>query len=224
MRAQARALAVVQARMSSTRLPGKVLEDLGGATVLERVLERLGRCRELQAVVVATSEHESDDAIAATASVPVVRGALDDVLDRYRLAVSEHPCEAVVRITADCPLIDPEIVDRVVARWRQGAEAYVANVIEPRTFPKGMDTEVITASALVEAAAEATDPHDREHVTPFIRDRPERFPQAAVTHEPPLGHLRMTLDTPEDLAVLRDLVARTGPGAGLDELVEALDP
>ena len=222
MRESARVVAVVQARMSSSRLPGKVLADLGGVPVLQRVVDRLKRCRQLESVVVATSVDPSDDPVAAAASVPTVRGPLDDVLERYRIALAEHPCDAVVRITADCPVIDPAVVDDVVARWREGDEAYVANVIEPRTFPKGMDTEVVTADALAQAAAEATSAHDREHVTPFIRDRPDRFPQAAVTHDPPLGHLRMTLDTPEDLRALRDLVARTGPDAGLEELVEAL--
>lgn len=208
--------------MSSSRLPGKVLEDLGGATVLARVLGRLARCEELEEVVVATSDHPSDDAVSEAAEVPVVRGPLDDVLERYRQAVAAHPCDAVVRITADCPLIDPAVVDEVVRRWREGDEAYVANIIEPRTFPKGMDTEVISRAALVEAAAEATDAYDREHVTPFIRDRPDRFPQAAVTRSPPLGDVRITLDTKEDLRTLRRLVAQVGPDAGLDQLVEAL--
>lgn len=208
--------------MSSSRLPGKVLEDLGGATVLARVLERLARCEELAQVVVATSVDPSDDPVAQASAVPVVRGPLEDVLERYRLAVAEHPCDAVVRITADCPLIDPAVVDSVVHRWREGGEAYVANVIEPRTFPKGMDTEVISRAALDEAAADATDGYDREHVTPFIRDRPDRFPQAAVTRSPSLSHLRMTLDTQDDLEALRRLVAQVGPGAGLDQLAEAL--
>jgi len=221
-RGDAYVLAVVQARMSSSRLPGKVLEDLGGATVLQRVVERLGRCEQVQAVVVATSLDASDDPVAAGSPVPVVRGSLEDVLERYRLAVAEHPSDAVVRITADCPLIDPAVVDEVVRRWRDGTEAYVANVIEPRTFPKGMDTEVVTAEVLIEAAAEATSAYDREHVTPFIRDRPDRFPQAGVTRRPSLGHLRMTLDTPDDLDSLRDLIARVGPDAGLDRLAEAL--
>lgn len=222
MRAEARVVAVVQARMTSSRLPGKVLEDLGGEPVLRRVLGRLAGAVEVQEVVVATSDDPSDDAVAAAAGVAVVRGPLEDVLERYRLAVAAHPCDAVVRVTADCPLIDPAVVDAVVRRWREGDEAYVANVIEPRTFPQGMDTEVVSADALAAAAAEATDPHDREHVTPFVRDRPERFPQAAVRRDPPASHLRLTLDTPEDLRALRDLVARTGPDAGMEELIAAL--
>jgi spore coat polysaccharide biosynthesis protein SpsF len=226
MRSGARVVAVVQARMSSRRLPGKVLADLGGAPVLDRVLGRLARARELQAVVLATSNDASDDPVAhAAASIgfAVVRGPLDDVLERYRQAVMAHPCDAVVRVTADCPLIDPDVVDLVVARWRAGREEYVANVIDPRTFPKGMDTEAVSSSALEAAAAEARDPYDREHVTPFIRDRPERFPQAAVTHLPPKGEVHLALDTAEDLEMLRALVARTGPDASLPQLLDAVE-
>ena len=224
-RADARVLAVVQARVSSTRLPGKVLLDLGGARVLELVLQRLGEARELQGIVLATSSDRSDDPVAklgADRGVPVVRGPLEDVLERYRLAATEHRCDAVVRITADCPLVDPDVVDLVVRRWREGSEDYVANVIEPRTFPKGLDVEVVSPAALVTAAEEAHDSYDREHVTPYVRSRPERFRQARVAHEPPYGDVRLTLDTAEDLAALRDLVGRTGARARMGELIEAL--
>jgi spore coat polysaccharide biosynthesis protein SpsF len=221
-RRDARVLAVVQARMSSQRLPGKVLKELGGVRVLDRVLARLAPATQLQGIVLATSVDPSDDPIESAATgISVVRGPLQDVLERYRLALEHHPCDAIVRITADCPLIDPRVVDGVVGRWRAGDEDYVANVIGVRTFPVGMDTEVISAAALVDAAAEALSPHDREHVTPFIRDRPERFRQAAVVHDPPLGEVRLTLDTPEDLELLRAVVARTGDDASMDELVAA---
>jgi spore coat polysaccharide biosynthesis protein SpsF len=211
--------------MSSSRLPGKVLMDLAGEPVLVWMVRRLRRARELQGVIVATSAEPSDDPVAAAAAAtgtPVVRGPLADVLGRYRLALAEHPCDAIVRVTADCPLIDPAVVDVVVRRWRRGNEQYAANVIEPRTFPQGMDTEVISSEALMAAAEDANDPYDREHVTPFIRSRRERFPQARVTHEPPAGDVRLTLDTAEDLRVLRDVAARAGPDAGLHELLAAL--
>ncbi len=210
--------------MSSTRLPGKVLEDLGGAPVLRWVLDRLGRAGEIDGVVLATSSDRSDDPVAATgaeAGVPVVRGPLTDVLDRYRLAVAEHPCDAVVRITADCPLIDPEVVDLVVATWRDSDADYVANMIAPRTFPAGLDTEVVSVEALNTAAAEATDPSDREHVTPFVRNQPARFSQVRVSREPAYAGLRLTLDTPEDLRSLRELVAKAGHDASMDELIAA---
>ena len=211
--------------MSSTRLPGKVLADLGGEPVLARVIERLRAAGQLDGIVVATSQDPSDDPLAEAATalgIAVVRGPLDDVLARYLLASELHPCEAVVRITADCPLIDPAIVDRVVETWRVTGADYVANVIEPRTFPRGMDTEVVAAGALRAAAAEAVEPYDREHVTPWIRDRPERFAQVAIAHDPPHGEVRLTLDTPEDLALLRDLVGRLGPDADLGRLLAAV--
>jgi spore coat polysaccharide biosynthesis protein SpsF len=222
-REEARALAVVQARMSSSRLPGKALVELDGRRALDMVLDRLERCRELAGTIVATSDDPSDDAlvVALAARVPVLRGPLDDVLTRYELAAREHPSDAVVRVTADCPLIDPEVVDLVVSRWRASDAAYAANVIEPRTFPKGMDTEVMTVEALRAAAAEATDPFDREHVTPFIRSRPERFPQESVRLEPPAADLRLVLDTREDLTQLRAIVERHGHDVGMAELVEA---
>jgi spore coat polysaccharide biosynthesis protein SpsF len=209
--------------MSSSRLPGKVLADLGGRRAIDMVLDRLGRCRELAGTVVATSDDPSDDAlvVALATRVPVVRGPLEDVLARYELAAREHPADAVVRVTADCPLIDPGVVDLVVSRWRASDAAYAANVIEPRTYPRGMDTEVMTVDALRAAAAEATDPFDREHVTPFIRSQPERFPQESIRLEPPAADLRLVLDTPEDLAQLRAIVERHGHDVGMAELLEA---
>jgi spore coat polysaccharide biosynthesis protein SpsF len=207
--------------MSSTRLPGKVLADLDGRPVLEWVVSRLRDSRELADVVVATSGDASDDPVAEAAPARVVRGPLDDVLGRYAVAARELGSGALVRITADCPLIDPAVVDEVVAAWRTGDEDYVANVIEPRTYPVGMDTEVVSADALLAADAEATEPYDREHVTPFVRSRPDRFPQRAVSLDPPRPDVRLTLDTADDLEHLRAVVAQAGPHASLAELIAA---
>jgi spore coat polysaccharide biosynthesis protein SpsF len=221
MRSAARVGVIVQARLSSTRLPGKVLADICGQPALLLLLERLLHAGEPDLIAVATSEKPDDDALVEAvegAGVSVVRGPLDDVLERYRLASAALDCDGIVRITADCPLIDPAVVDRVVARWRSGDEDYVANVLEPRTFPIGQDTEAISRTALDAAAAEASKPYDREHVTPYVRSRPERFPQAPVTLDPPLGTLRLVLDTPEDLERLRALTAACGPAASMDEL------
>jgi len=219
-------VAVVQARMTSTRLPGKVLADLGGRSVLQWVLARLGAASELDGVVVATSDDPSDDPVAQAAAslgASVVRGPLADVLARYAIAARELGSEGIVRVTADCPLIDPAVVDEVVAAWREGGAAYVSNVIEPRTYPVGMDAEVVDAAALLVADAEASEAHDREHVTPFVRSRPERFAQRAVRLAEPRPDVRLTLDTPEDLEVLRDVVGATGPDRALAELVAAAD-
>jgi spore coat polysaccharide biosynthesis protein SpsF len=115
------------------------------------------------------------------------------------------------------------VVDEVVAAWRTSDADYVANVIEPRTYPVGMDTEVVSVEALLAADAEASDPYDREHVTPFVRSRPERFPQEPVRLQPPRPDVRLTLDTPEDLERLRAVVAATGPKPVLQELIAAAD-
>jgi spore coat polysaccharide biosynthesis protein SpsF len=217
--------AVVQARMTSTRLPGKVLADIGGQPSLKLELDRLRRAGELDALAVATSEDPSDDPIVDLCrelEVAVVRGPLLDVLERYRRAGEQLGAEAIVRLTADCPFIDPAVVDRVVARWRAGSEDFVANCVDPRTYPVGMDTEVVTWAALRASADEATDPHDREHVTPFVRARPERFPAARVDLEPGYANVRLTLDTPEDLALLRDVASLVPSDAGLPEILAAL--
>lgn len=216
-------VAVVQARMTSSRLPGKVLADIGGQPALALLLSRLERARELDTVVVATSWDTSDDPVATAAEaagVRVVRGPLDDVLERYRLAASG---DAVVRITGDCPLVDPQLVDRAVEIWKQGSYDYVANCLEPRSFPDGLDVEVIARDALEAVAGEAVDPSDREHVTPFLRERPERFRQAALELEPPFPDMRITLDTAEDLQRIRQLVLDLGPTVGMTEIVSRLE-
>lgn len=210
--------------MSSTRLSGKVLLDLGGASTLELLLRRLRRCRELDRVVVATSEGADDEPIATEAArlgAKVVRGPLDDVLERYRLVATGGHSDAIVRLTADCPLMEPEVVDRLVGVWRRGSAAYVANVFEPRTYPDGVDVEVISTEALLEAAEEASERRDREHVTTFIRERPDRYPAERVDYEVPgYGELRLTLDTEADLRVIREVVRRGGLDVGLKRMIE----
>ena len=201
-------LAVVQARMGSTRLPGKVLADLGGRPVLGLMIDRLARAH-VDRVVVATSDGPADDAIARLATsrgVAVVRGPESDVLERFLLALDHHPADDVVRLTADCPLIDPVIVDSAIGMHRRCGADYTSNSLE-RTFPDGLDVEVVRAAALRAAAAEATARDEREHVTPFLHRHPERFRLASLETDEWLGHERWTLDTPADLARLREIVA-----------------
>jgi spore coat polysaccharide biosynthesis protein SpsF len=206
--------------MSSTRLPGKTLADVCGEPMLALLVARLRRARSLDGIVIATSDDASDDPIAALdLGVPVVRGSLTDVLGRFVVAVGDHP-GPIVRITADCPFIDPETVDRVVGRFETG---YVSNVEPgPRTFPKGLDTEVFSRDALLEAAREATTDVEREHVTPYIRSH---NPTATLTDERDLGDLRWTVDLPEDLAFVRAVAERLGERrseAGIDEILAAV--
>lgn len=197
-------LGILQARMSSTRLPGKVLLPLAGAPALQRQLERLGRVTGWDRLIVATSNEASDDPIAALCaelSQEVFRGSLDNVLDRFYHAALFHQARHVVRLTGDCPLIDPGIVDRVIALHLPGGYDYTNNTLR-RTFPTGLDCEIARFDVLAEAWREARDPGELEHVTPFIYNRPERFKIGCLTQEQDLSALRWTLDTPEDYAMV----------------------
>jgi spore coat polysaccharide biosynthesis protein SpsF len=224
-RAGARVAVIVQARMSSTRLPGKVLADLGPGTTLELLVARLRRVGEAADLVIATSEEASDEPVAEAAralGVAVARGPLRDVLERYRSAAEMVACDAVVRITSDCPLVDPGVIDRLIAIWRADERLdYVWNTREPRTFPDGLDAEMVSRSALDAAAAETGEPYDREHVTPFVRDHPDRFAQLALALQSPARDVKLSLDTPEDLAAIRALIARLGPDPGLEAVLAA---
>jgi spore coat polysaccharide biosynthesis protein SpsF len=220
-------VAIVQARMSSTRLPGKSLADVHGEPALALLVARLGRAETLERIVVATSTDPHDDPVAELAGgleCEVHRGPRDDVLTRYVEAAGERP-GPFVRITADCPLIDPEVVDGVVRLHAESQGAVYASNIEPRTFPVGLDTEVVSREALLRVSADAGDPADREHVTLVIRRDPERYPRVNLVHDPDLSHLRWTVDYEDDLEFVRLLVERLGERrheAGLDEVLAAV--
>ncbi|MFZ0300592.1 MAG: glycosyltransferase family protein [Candidatus Sulfotelmatobacter sp.] len=205
-----RVVAIIQARMRSTRLPGKVLKDLAGATVLERVVSRLRRCRLVNEVVVATSAEPADDVIVNECQrlgTHAFRGSEQDVLDRYYRAAQRMQAEAVVRITSDCPLIDPGVSDKTVQAFLSERPDYASNALE-RTYPRGLDTEVMTFAALECAWTEARQAYQREHVTPFLYQHPERFKILSVTGDHDYSQHRWTLDTPEDLEFLRVVYAR----------------
>lgn len=202
-------LAVVQARMSSTRMPGKVLTPLMGKPMILQQLERVQRSRLIDQIVVATSTEQSDDLLAATvteAGYLCVRGSHDDVLERFVQVLEEHPAEVVARITADCPLISPEVIDRVIGDFLSGDYDYASNTLQP-TYPDGLDVEVVRSDALRALAELGSDPDEREHVTLGIYRRPERFRLASVRDEQD-GHsvnrsdLRWTVDVPEDFAFI----------------------
>lgn len=196
--------------MRSTRLPGKVLKDLAGATVLERVVSRLRRCRLVNEVVVATSAEPADDVIVNECQrlgTHAFRGSEQDVLDRYYRAAQRMQAEAVVRITSDCPLIDPGVSDKTVQAFLSERPDYASNALE-RTYPRGLDTEVMTFAALECAWTEARQAYQREHVTPFLYQHPERFKILSVTGDHDYSQHRWTLDTPEDLEFLRVVYAR----------------
>ncbi|GAP05296.1 spore coat polysaccharide biosynthesis protein F, CMP-KDO synthetase homolog [Anaerolinea thermolimosa] len=205
---------IVQARMASSRLPGKVLRELGGEPMLAWVVERCRRASTVNSVLVATTTDSADDpvvALCAERGWPVFRGSQFDVLDRFYQAARWAKADVVVRVTADCPLIDPKVVDQVVREFFEREVDFAANRLPPpwkRTFPIGLDTEVCTFSALERAWREATQKYEREHVMPYLYDEPGRFKIFILQHEPDLGHLRWTVDTPEDLDLLRAIVSR----------------
>lgn len=204
---------IVQARLTSTRLPGKVLLPLAGAPMLTRLIERLRRVKQADAIVIATTTNATDDPIAAVCGqlgVPCHRGSEHDVLSRYADAAREHGADVVVRITSDCPLIDPALVDQLISTYREGGCDYVSNMLPP-TWPYGMAVEVFTATALLEANAEATQDSEREHVTPFIYWHPERYRLRNVESPTDLSAQRWTVDTPEDYELVRRLFERLYP-------------
>jgi spore coat polysaccharide biosynthesis protein SpsF len=199
-------VAIVQARMGSTRLPGKVMLPLLGEPILTHVMRRAGRARRLDACVVATSTSAEDDAItelAAREGWPCERGSLDDLLDRYVMAARAQRAEVVIRITSDCPLIDPDVIDQSIATFERGAYDYASTALEPRTLPRGIDVEVMSLAALERAWREDDDPAWREHATPYIYRHPERFRICRVGFDEDHSGHRWTVDTPEDLELVR---------------------
>jgi len=208
-------LAVLQARMSSTRLPGKVMAEVEGAPMILRQIERLRRSRRLDGVLVATSTDPTDDGLAAMLAlhdVPVHRGPLDDVLGRYEGALEAHPAEVVARLTADCPLADPEVIDATLDLLIARGLDYAANTPAHRTYPKGLDVEVMRVDALLRAAREAADPYEREHVTPYLYRHPELFTQDFISQDADEGEVRWTVDRPDDLEFVRAVYAALYPG------------
>ena len=203
-------VAIIQARMGSSRLPGKVLMDLAGRSVLAHVVEAAHLIAGVDKVVVATSSHIGDDALAAWCDdhdVACFRGSETDVLDRFVGAACAHDASIVIRLTADCPLLDPEIAGQVLALLIAGGVDYASN-IDPASWPDGLDCEAMTMAALVSAAADATRSSDREHVTPFIRNSKERYTSLnLICPIPGLGCHRWTLDTADDFTFLANLMA-----------------
>ncbi|MBI3544754.1 MAG: glycosyltransferase family protein [Deltaproteobacteria bacterium] len=207
---------VVQARMTSTRLPGKVLKPVCGKPLLEIELERLRRSKRAQEVVVATTGQAADDPVVELCkrlSVPFFRGSEDDVLSRFYETAKKYGLDVIARTTADCPVIDPAVIDLAFETFLEvpGRYDYVSNTLK-RTYPRGLDVEVFSFKALEEAAREAKETVQREHVTPFIHRQPGRYKQGMVLN--PLGdlsHHRWTVDVTEDF----DLISR---------MIEALYP
>jgi spore coat polysaccharide biosynthesis protein SpsF len=220
---------IIQARMCSSRLPGKVLMDISGAPMLARVIERCRAARLSGTVIVATSTGAADDRIAgfcAERGIECFRGDECDVLDRYYQAMVHAKADVVVRVTSDCPLIDPAVIDAVIGRLIDGIEtaAAASNVVR-RSFPRGLDVEAVTAAALAAAWHLADSPAQREHVTRFLYERPELFRILSVEQGEDLSGLRWTVDEERDLEFMREIYGRLGPAgslAGMQEVTAIL--
>jgi spore coat polysaccharide biosynthesis protein SpsF len=222
-------VAIIQGRMTSSRLPGKILADIAGQPMLQRVFARTSRSATVNETIFATTTDPSDDPVAEYcdfAGIPFTRGSLFDVLDRYYQAAKQIKADVIVRVTADCPVIDPALIDDVVNTLIDGEYDFAANRLPPpweRTYPIGLDTEVCTFAALEKAWEHAKEPQHREHVMPYFYEgveltresrtletgvSPRGFKVALLHHTTDFGDYRWTVDTPEDLEFMRQVYAR----------------
>jgi len=221
-------LGILQARMSSSRLPGKVLKPIFGRPMLSYQIERIGRCKRIDKFIVATSVEQSDDPIGllcADMGVECFRGALDDVLDRFYQASKAYMPDHVVRFTGDCPLIDPAVVDEVVQHHLSGQYDYTSNTLKP-TFPDGLDIEVFRFSCLARAWAKAHLPSEREHVTPYIYHQSHRVKLGSYERSPDLSSIRLTVDENEDFLLVRAILTSLyprNPYFGLQDILDLLE-
>jgi spore coat polysaccharide biosynthesis protein SpsF len=226
MSATGKVAAVIQARLTSSRLPGKILLPLAGAPLLRRMVERVQRIDGVDAAVVALAEGTAHDAAVEALSgidVLIVRGSEDDVLARTAKAARAAEAETVMRITSDCPLLDPDVSALVLRVYQDGRSEGLqyARTAFDRGYPLGFDTEVFSAKALYEAEAEATDRYEREHATPFIWRRPDRFPTKIVDSAVDHRDWRLVVDTKEDyelVSAIYDALYPANPAFGYADM------
>lgn len=224
-----KAVAIIQARMGSTRLPGKVMMPLAGVPVIKQVYSRVSMIEGLSGVLVATSTLDKDDRLAeycANQEIPVFRGSEDDVLDRYVQAARQVDADVVMRITADCPFIDPRVSTRVLELVLDNPDCDYADNITPVSYPDGLDTEVVRRATLERLGEQCDEPEDREHVLTYIHKHPEAFATMAINA--PVDHSthRWTLDRPEDFEMLSqvaDKLNESGLFGYHEEILKILD-
>lgn len=196
--------AIIQARMSSTRLPGKILKEVNGKPLLTYQLERIAQSNLIDKVVIATTIASKDDIIVEFCkknSLEYYRGSENDVLSRYYETAEQYGGDIIVRLTSDCPIIDPSIVDETIQYYIESNYDYVSNTIE-RTYPRGLDTEVFSKEALEKAYKEATLSRDKEHVTAYMYSNPERFKLGYIKNKQDYSNYRWTIDTIEDFKLI----------------------
>jgi len=221
-------VAIIQARMTSTRFPGKVLADLMGEPMVLRQIERIQQAALIDQIVLATSSDPSDDVLAevvAQAGIPVVRGDLNDVLKRFIQVMDIYNPDVVVRLTADCPLASPQVIDKVIQHFLDSAADYVSNTMNP-TYPDGIDVEVVKAEVLRRVATLSSDSDEREHVTLGVYRRPEMFTIENVENETDLSELRWTVDTKDDFEFIRKIyedLYPTNPNFDMNSVLDYLE-
>jgi spore coat polysaccharide biosynthesis protein SpsF len=209
-----RIVVIIQARMSSSRLPGKVLKDIAGKPMLVRVAERASRADLVDLVGIATTGNKSDDAIVELChqqGYPVWRGSEFDVLDRFYQAAKSFQADVIVRLTADCPVIDPAVIDKTIQAFLDAGVDFAATRLPPpwkRTYPIGLDVEVCSLAGLERAWNEADQPYQREHVMPYFYDQEGRFRILILNNDKDYGSMRWTVDTQEDLVLIRHIFER----------------
>lgn len=202
---------LVQARVGSTRLPGKILKEICGKTILHHEIDRLKKCKEIDEIVIATTDKKDDDKIVNEAkklSVKYFRGSENDVLSRFYYAAKENNADIVVRVTSDCPCIDFEILDKMLIyfkdKYKEKQIDYLSNTIN-RTYPRGYDIEIFTFSALEKSYINAEKEYEREHVTPYIYDKTNNFLKLSFENKDDYSEYRVTLDTIEDFIVIKNI-------------------
>lgn len=219
--------AIIQARMGSTRLSGKVMKDIKGKTVLEHVIERVKQSKLIDEIIIATTVQEKDNAIekeTVKCGVKVFRGSEDDVLSRYYYAARENELDVVIRITSDCPLIDPFVIDKIISSYLNGDYDIVTNAspdVSQRTFPRGLDTEVLSYDILEKAFRNAKETYQREHVTPYIYENSKKI--SFYKNDVNYSKYRWTLDTKEDFELIRkvyDHLYKEKHNFYLEEIIE----
>jgi spore coat polysaccharide biosynthesis protein SpsF len=225
-----RKIIIVQARMTSTRLPGKVMKIVCGKPLLEHLINRLRKVKYADQIVIATTVNDTDNIIVDLCKklgTLYYRGSEEDVLGRYYEAAVEYGGEVIIRITSDCPVIDPEVVEYLINCFTNNIEKYdyVSNTLE-RSYPKGMDAEIVSFKAIKEAHFNAYDPFDREHVTPFIKKRPQQFRLYNILYKTDMSRCRWTVDTPEDLELISKIfesLCYQNPFFSLNDIFSLMD-
>lgn len=222
-----RCVVIIQARLGATRFYGKPLKEVLEKPLLFYVVDRCRHASLVNEVVVATTTHSRDDQIVSfcqNTKIPCVRGSEEDVLSRYVLAAKKTDAEVIVRITADCPLVDPEVIDKVLSQYEKESCDYISNTLD-RTFPRGLDVEVFSRNALEQADQESSSLHEREHVTLYLYSHPEKFRLKNVIHSPDLSNYRLTVDTPQDFELIKlmlETLYPQNPYFNLNDMIKQL--